>query len=88
MIIISNLIFFILGIVFWQIITPIIDSLVSLALTGIEAYKAKISIGIATSQLEIQKMTEEEPSPRILGFAPPPEELETPIEEEDIDEDL
>lgn len=87
MIIINNLIFFILGIVFWQIATPIIDSLVSLALTGIEACKAKISIGIAASQLEIQDMAEEKPSPRILGFAPPPEELEAPIEE-DNDEDI
>ena len=64
------------------------DSLVSLALTGIEVLKAKLSVKIASSQVEIQELGCEEASPRVIGFAPPPEEIDNPEEEDYEDEDV
>lgn len=78
------LIYFILGIVFIDIILPLIEGITSLICTKFEVYKAKMAVDINKYNMEIENeslSTQDSISP--IGFMYEPEEVE---EEEIIDD--
>lgn len=72
--------YFIIGILFGVFIIPVLDSVVSAILTGIELIKGKWTVQITEYNYQIQKMgNEKSSSAQVIGFA-------IPTEEEDEDE--
>lgn len=65
---------FIAGIIFATTIAPILDSAASVIMTGLEAIKGKWSVKITEYNYQIQKMGDDEPQTRVIGFAAPTEE--------------
>ena len=65
---------FIAGIIFATTIVPILDSMASVIITGLEAVKGKWSIKIAEYNYKIQKLGDEPISTRVIGFTAPTEE--------------
>jgi hypothetical protein len=59
---------FIAGIIFAATIMPILDSVASTIITGLEVLKGKWSIKIAKYNYEIQKIGEEPTSTYAIGF--------------------
>ena len=75
---------FLLGMATALVALPIIDSLVSLVLTGIEALKMKIGVSIQKDNQTIQEITTpKEEARHIIGFGIP--SSEEYVEEEDDD---
>ena len=75
------LLFFFMGIVWAEYLSPLIETFVQFIMTWIESKRVEYSMTIATSQIEMQKlgMPQERPS-RQIGFV-----IDT--EEEDYDEE-
>lgn len=65
---------FIAGIIFATTIVPILDSMASVIITGLEAIKGKWSIKIAEYNYKIQKLGDEPINTRVIGFTAPAEE--------------
>lgn len=65
---------FIAGIIFAATILPVLDSVASIFITGIEALKGKWSVKIAEYNYKIQKLGDEPISTRVIGFTAPTEE--------------
>ena len=67
--------YFILGILFIEVVIPIVESLVNLILTWIEVAKGKSSFTIAQLSADIAKINEPEKQPqRAIGFVVPSDE--------------
>ena len=64
---------FIAGIIFAPTIVPILDSMASVIITGLEAVKGKWSIKIAEYNYKIQKLGDEPINTRVIGFTAPTE---------------
>ena len=61
--------YFILGILFIEVVIPLIEAIVTLLLTVIEIFKGKCSLKISQISAEIQELTKEEEMPhRAIGF--------------------
>lgn len=76
--------YFIAGILFVQIVIPILDGIAALFLALVELIKGRINIDIVKSSVKIQKLKDsldDDGSKRVIGFAAPEE-----IEEEDEDD--
>lgn len=74
-----NLLYFILGIFFTQILVPILDGIASWFLTWIEAKKVKQSEIINTANIKMRQAAtsaDENPPMRPIGFRVPDEEEE------------
>lgn len=56
---IQNLIFFILGIIFIELIIPVIEALTIVIVTALEVAKGKLNMIISNYNIRIQKMAEE-----------------------------
>ena len=67
---IQNLIFFILGIIFIELIIPVIEALTIVIVTALEVAKGKLNMIISNYNIRIQKMAEElEPeNTHAIGF--------------------
>lgn len=67
---IQNLIFFILGIIFIELIIPVIEALTIVIVTALEVVKGKLNMIISNYNIRIQKMAEElEPeNTHAIGF--------------------
>ena len=65
---------FIAGMIFATAIAPILDSVTSVVLTGLEAIKGKWSVKVTEYNYQIQKLGDEPTSSRVIGFAAPVEE--------------
>ena len=64
--------YFILGILFIEVVIPIVEALVTLILTWIEVAKGKSSLTIAQLSADVAKLTEPEEPPRhAIGFVIP-----------------
>lgn len=62
--------YFIAGIVFVQIILPLLDSIVGVLVTGLEVIKSNLSKKTVAANCEIRKMqSPEESVTRVIGFA-------------------
>lgn len=81
---IQNLIFFILGIIFIELIIPVIEALTIVIVTALEAAKGKLNMTISKYNIQIQKMAEElEPeNTHAIGFVVQNNEPEEEEEEE------
>ena len=55
---IQNLIFFILGIIFIELIIPVIEALTIVIVTALEVAKGKLNMTISNYNIQIQKMAE------------------------------
>ena len=67
--------YFILGILFIEVVIPIVEALVNLILTLIEVAKGKSSFTIAQLSADIAKINEPEKQPqRAIGFVVPSDE--------------
>lgn len=84
------LLYFILGILFVEVVIPVIESFVSLILTWIEVAKGKASLTITKLSADIQKIQKESAlpdddaiAPRVIGFALPDTTEDYKEEEED-----
>lgn len=76
--------YFIAGILFVQIVIPILDGIAALFLALVELIKGRINIDIVKSNVKIQKLKDSldnDGSKRAIGFAVPEE-----TEEEDEDD--
>lgn len=63
-------------------VIPLVDSVVNVALTGLEIVKGNLAIKVAQINNELQELNiAEEPETRVIGFSIPSEE----IEEEDYE---
>lgn len=63
-------------------VIPLVDSVVNVALTGLEIVKGNLAIKVARINNELQELNiAEEPETRVIGFSIPSEE----IEEEDYE---
>ena len=71
---------FIAGMIFATTIAPILDSATAVIITGLEAIKGKWTVKITEYNYQIQKLGDETPSPRVIGFA-------APVEKDDYGED-
>lgn len=65
---------FLAGVIFATAIAPILDSVTTVILTGLEAIKGKWSVKVAEYNYQIQKIGEEPTSSRVIGFTAPVEE--------------
>ena len=66
----GTMVYFIAGIVFVQIILPLLDSIVGVLVTGLEVIKSNLSKKIVAANCEIRKMqSPEESVTRVIGFA-------------------
>lgn len=75
------LLFFFMGIVWAEYLSPLIETFVQFIMTWIESKRVEYSMTIATSQIEMQKLSMPQESPsRQIGFV-----IDT--EEEDYDEE-
>lgn len=64
--------YFILGILFIEVVIPIVEALVTLILTWIEVAKGKSSLKITQLSADIAKLTEpKEPPHHAIGFVIP-----------------
>ena len=64
------MVYFIAGIVFVQIILPLLASIVGVLVTGLEVIKSNLSKKIVAANCEIRKMqSPEESVTRVIGFA-------------------
>ena len=81
---IQNLIFFILGIIFIELIIPVIEALTIVIVTALEVAKGKLNMIISNYNIQIQKMAEElEPeNTNAIGFVVQNNELEEEEEDE------
>lgn len=81
---IQNLIFFILGIIFIELIIPIIEALTIVIVTALEVVKGKLNMTISNYNIQIQKMAEElEPeNTHAIGFVVQNNEPEEEEEDE------
>ena len=85
------LLYFILGILFVEVATPVIESLVSLILTWIEVAEGKASLAITKLSADIQKIQKENALSddttvhHVIGFTLPDsaEDYEEEAEDED-----
>ena len=67
--------YFILGILFIEVVIPIVEALVTLILTWIEVAKGKSSFTIAQLSADVAKINEPEKQPqRAIGFVVPSDE--------------
>ena len=67
--------YFILGVLFIEVVIPIVEALVTLILSWIEVAKGKSSFTIAQLSAEIAKINEPEKQPqRAIGFVVPSDE--------------
>lgn len=66
----TELTYFILGILFSQVASPLLESLISLISVGLEVIKGKMTVTMAKYNYEIQKISEkdEEASHCQIGF--------------------
>ena len=68
---------FIAGMIFATVIAPILDSLTTVIMTGLEIIKGKWTLKVAEYNCQIQKMgLEPEEGSRVIGFVVPTEEDE------------
>lgn len=81
---IQNLIFFILGIIFIELIIPVIEALTIVIVTALEVVKGKLNMTISNYNIRIQKMAEElEPeNTHAIGFVVQNNEPEEEEEDE------
>lgn len=81
---IQNLIFFILGIIFIELIIPVIEALTIVIVTALEVAKGKLNMTISNYNIRIQKMAEElEPeNTHAIGFVVQNNEPEEEEEDE------
>lgn len=81
---IQNLIFFILGIIFIELIIPVIEALTIVIVTALEVAKGKLNMIISNYNIQIQKMADElEPeNTHAIGFVVNNNELEEEEEDE------
>lgn len=81
---IQNLIFFILGIIFIELIIPVIEALTIVIVTALEVAKGKLNMIISNYNIRIQKMAEElEPeNTHTIGFVVQNNEPEEEEEDE------
>ena len=81
---IQNLIFFILGIIFIELIIPVIEALTIVIVTALEVAKGKLNMTISNYNIQIQKMAEElEPeNTHAIGFVVQNNEPEEEEEDE------
>ena len=83
------LLYFILGILFIEVATPVIESLVSLILTWIEVAEGKASLAITKLSADIQKIQKENALSddttvhHVIGFTLPDSAEDYEEEEED-----
>lgn len=83
------LLYFILGILFVEVATPVIESLVSLILTWIEVAEGKASLAITKLSADIQKIQKENALSddttvhHVIGFTLPDSAEDYEEEEED-----
>ena len=64
------MVYFIAGIVFVQIILPLLDSIVGVLVTGLEVIKSNWTKKIVAANCEIRNMqSPEESVTRVIGFA-------------------
>ena len=86
-VIISFLIYLFLGILLTEVIIPLLDGLVTLILTMIEATKGYFSVKIGRYNATLTKIqnptTPTEYNTKVLGFAIPEDEDEEELEEDD-----
>ncbi len=79
----TELIYFIIGVLFTVIFMPIVESIVELIQVIIEAQKAKIALKVANLNGEIKKLTSsDEEQISVIGFQAP--EVEEYEEDDDI----
>ena len=62
--------------IFATAIAPIVESAATVIMTGLETIKGKWSVKIAEYNYQIQKIGDEQPNSRAIGFAAPIEEDE------------
>lgn len=74
---------FIAGMIFATVIAPILDSLTTVLMTGLEIIKGKYTLKIAEYNSQIQKLGYEPEDSRVIGFVVPTEEDEYGEEEDD-----
>lgn len=81
---IQNLMFFILGIIFIELIIPVIEALTIVIVTALEVVKGKLNMTISNYNIQIQKMAEElEPeNTHAIGFVVQNNEPEEEEEDE------
>lgn len=81
---VQNLIFFILGIIFIELIIPVIEALTIVIVTALEVAKGKLNMIISNYNIRIQKMAEElEPeNTHAIGFVVQNNEPEEEEEDE------
>lgn len=81
---IQNLIFFILGIIFIELIIPVIEALTIVIVTALEVAKGKLNMIISNYNIRIQKIAEElEPeNTHAIGFVVQNNEPEEEEEDE------
>lgn len=81
---IQNLIFFILGIIFIELIIPVIEALTIVIVMALEVVKGKLNMTISNYNIQIQKMAEElEPeNTHAIGFVVQNNEPEEEEEDE------
>ena len=81
---IQNLIFFILGIIFIELIIPVIEALTIVIVTALEVAKGRLNMTISNYNIRIQKMAEElEPeNTHVIGFVVQNNEPEEEEEDE------
>lgn len=85
------IIYFVLGIFFYQVISPVLDELVSLFISFIESIKGGFSIKIAKANSEAILITnsaqEEDKHTSVIGFTVPTQPEEEELEEEDPEDE-
>lgn len=81
---IQNLIFFILGIIFIELIIPVIEALTIVIVTALEVAKGKLNMIISNYNIRIQKMAEglEPENTHTIGFVVQNNEPEEEEEDE------
>lgn len=81
---IQNLIFFILGIIFIELIIPVIEALTIVIVTALKVAKGKLNMTISKYNIQTQKMAEElEPeNTHAIGFVVQNNEPEEEEEDE------
>lgn len=82
-----NLLYFFIGVIFIELVIPILESLATLVVTVLEALSTKIAVSVAKSKISIQKICEDaEPkeTANAIGFVyHAPEEKDDYYEEEE-----
>lgn len=68
------MIYFIAGIVFALMLSPILDTLTALIMTALETAKAHITIQLVKYNKEIEKINTSAADTRVIGFTIPSEQ--------------